>query len=331
MLPDNPHIQGAFFKALGYLDPNKKIVASISGGSDSDIVVDFISQCGFNDKVQYIFFDTGLEYQATKEHLDYLENRYGIQIERIRAYKSIPSCCNTYGQPFISKFVSENIERLQKHGFKFEDKPYSDLIEEYPGCKSSIQWWTNNHKLLQFCISYKKFLKEFLIDNPPDFKISSKCCLFAKKRTAKEFNKTFQPDIIITGVRKSEGGIRSLAYESCYTVGESGPDNYRPIWWFSDQDKNEYNSFYKIQNSKAYTKYGFKRTGCACCPFALNLENELKQTSKYEPKLYRAVNGVFGKSYQYTRQYYEYRANKENEILRDRIKTPPLESYLEGY
>lgn len=43
---DNPHIQGAFLKAIGYLDESKKTVVSVSGGSDSDVVVDFLHQCG---------------------------------------------------------------------------------------------------------------------------------------------------------------------------------------------------------------------------------------------------------------------------------------------
>lgn len=321
----NPHIMGAFFKAIGYIDESKKIVVSISGGSDSDIIIDFIHQCGFTDKCQYIFFDTGLEYQATKEHLVYLERRYNIQINRIKAYKSIPICCKEYGQPFINKFISENIERLQHHGFKWEDKPYNELIKEYPGCISAIQWWTNNHKINQFCIKYKKYLKEFLIENPPDFKISSKCCTYAKKKTAKAYYKDKNPDIVITGVRQAEGGIRATAYKSCYTTGT--PDNYRPIFWFTNEDKSEYNKKYNIKNSRAYTQYGFKRTGCACCPFALDLTEELIKTARYEPKLYRAVMSVFGKSYEYTARYYQFRAEKEKEAIRQRIKTAPLEIY----
>ena len=39
--------------------------------------------------------------------------RYGVTIHRVRAEKPIPVCCKIYGQPFISKQVSEWIERLQ--------------------------------------------------------------------------------------------------------------------------------------------------------------------------------------------------------------------------
>lgn len=325
MSTDNPHIMGAFFKALGYLDESKNIVVSVSGGSDSDIVTDFIHQCGFSDKCRYIFVDTGLEYQATKEHIAYLEDRYNIQIERIKAYQSIPSCCKEYGQPFINKFISENIERLQKHGFKFEDRPAEELLKEYPACQSAIKWFTNGHQWHQWNIGYKKFLREFLIANPPDFKISAKCCDYAKKRTIKAYFKDNQTDITITGLRKAEGGVRSTAFNSCYKVAH--PDNYRPIWFFTDEDKREYIKAYNVKNSRAYTQYGFKRTGCACCPFGLELSEELVKTARYEPKLYRAIMSVFGKSYEYTAKYYQFRAEKEHEMARQEIKTRPLEYY----
>lgn len=62
----------------------KKPICSISGGSDSDIMLDIIYRIDEQKKVTYVWFDTGLEYKATKEHLKYLEERYGIEIRRER-------------------------------------------------------------------------------------------------------------------------------------------------------------------------------------------------------------------------------------------------------
>lgn len=42
------------------------IICSISGGADSDIVLDICTRLDDENKIQYIWFDTGLEYQATK-------------------------------------------------------------------------------------------------------------------------------------------------------------------------------------------------------------------------------------------------------------------------
>lgn len=93
----------------------KKIVCSISGGSDSDIMLDICYRCDKNKKIDYVWFDTGLEYQATKDHLNYLEEKYNIEILKYKAIKSIPMSCKTYGQPFISK--KHTVNRLFQRMF----------------------------------------------------------------------------------------------------------------------------------------------------------------------------------------------------------------------
>lgn len=45
--------------------------------------------------------------------------------------KSIPAAVREYGQPFLSKFVSETIGRLQRHGFNWENENYETLILKY--------------------------------------------------------------------------------------------------------------------------------------------------------------------------------------------------------
>ena len=67
---------------------------------------------------------------------------------------------------------------------------------------------------------------------------------------------------------------------------------------------------FPIENSKCYTNYGLKRTGCAGCPFGRDFEKELEIIERYEPKLFKAVNNIFGDSYEYTRQYKEFRKQK---------------------
>ena len=59
-------------------------LCSISGGSDSDIVLDLIYNVDHDKKVQYYWIDTGLEYQATKKHIKFLEEKYGIEIKQIK-------------------------------------------------------------------------------------------------------------------------------------------------------------------------------------------------------------------------------------------------------
>jgi len=100
------------------------IAVSYSAGSDSDIMLDMIElikpyeDCG---EIRYTFFDTGLEYDATLRHISEVEQKYGIIVERIKAKKSIPAACREHGIPFISKEVSEWIDRLQRHDFDWSD------------------------------------------------------------------------------------------------------------------------------------------------------------------------------------------------------------------
>ena len=87
-----------YAKAVSVLSRSHTPLCSISGGSDSDIVLDVIQNVDEKKKVRYFWIDTGLEYRATKEHLNDLEKKYGIEIERIKACKPIPICCKEYGQ-----------------------------------------------------------------------------------------------------------------------------------------------------------------------------------------------------------------------------------------
>lgn len=332
---DNPHIQGAFLKAIGYLDDDKKYAVSVSGGSDSDVVVDFLYQCGYTHKVDYVFFDTGIEYQATYEHLDYLEDRYGIFIQRVRANKSIPACCKEYGIPFMSKYNSEMLARMQEIKFPFEDRPYSELLKDYPDQKSAMQWWCNMFNEGSFFnIKRKRMLKEFLIENPPKFKISNKCCHYSKKVTAHQFNVDNDIDVVIMGLRRYEGGVRGMSISKCYNPGRKGrrngqfvPDKYYPIFWLTDTDKKEYNQYYKICNSACYTKYGFTRTGCACCPYGLDCEKERERIKVFEPKIYNLTERVFGSSYDYTKKFYEFR--QQHDLDMKRGNTQKLDRWIE--
>lgn len=299
--------------------PYPVIMVSVSGGSDSDIMLDMIERIGYPlSNLHYVFFDTGLEFSATKRHLEFLEHKYGITIERYKAKIPVPVGVKKYGLPFLSKKISNNIQRLQKHGFKWEDESFEELYVKYPRCKSALRWWCNrwgDHSKLN--ISNRKWLKEFMIANPPDFPISSGCCDGAKKGTSKMVEKIINPDLSIQGVRKAEGGIRSTAYTSCFDKVFGKADQFRPIFWFKKADKNTYEKIFEIVNSDCYCKYGLDRTGCACCPFGKNFEHELSVAEQYEPNLYKAAVHVFGKSYEYIRKYKQFIALKECANLSD--------------
>ena len=150
-----------------------------------------------------------------------------------------------------------------------------------------------------------------MIENPPDILISCGCCIGAKKKTAHAIAKKYEPDLDVQGVRKAEGGARSIAYTSCFDDVFGGCDRFRPIFWFKEADKNAYNEKFCITNSDCYSVYGLNRTGCACCPFGSEFEKELEAAKQYEPLLYKAANKVFGKSYEYMRKYRNFKKEME--------------------
>lgn len=308
----NTIIADSFVITNAKLKQYENIVVSISGGADSDIMLDIVSKFGTDKNIKYVFFDTGLEYVATKEHLQYLEEKYGIQIDRVKSIKPIPLACRQYGQPFLSKQVSEWISRLQRHGFKWKDRPFEELIKEYPKCKAALKWWCNewgkkkDGSESSYNIAFHKYLKEFMITYPPKHKISNKCCYYSKKLVAQKAKKEFNCDLSMVGIRKAEGGARATAYKNCFSANDDSADEFRPIFWYTNDDKSVYEDTYNINHSKCYSCYDLKRTGCAGCPYGRDFEQELEVIKEHEPKLYKAVNNIFGNSYEYTRKYREF-------------------------
>ena len=186
----------------------------------------------------------------------------------------------------------------------------------YIGCVGAILWWcdvceklpwgTDKSNNNMFRISRNKHLKEFMIENPPTFNISSKCCTYAKKNPSHDFIKNHQIDLVILGIRKAEGGVRSAVYKNCYDSDRPDYDKYRPIFYYTSSDKLQYDEVCNIVHSDCYKIWGFQRTGCCGCPYAQNLEYELEAARIHEPKLYKGILNVFGDSYEYTKRYREF-------------------------
>ena len=59
-------------------------ICSYSGGSDSDIMLDLIERTRAIFElppIKYVFFNTGLEMKATRDHVKYVAEKYGVEIE----------------------------------------------------------------------------------------------------------------------------------------------------------------------------------------------------------------------------------------------------------
>ena len=314
------------------LKEHPNAICSYSGGSDSDIMIDLIERTRktFNlPPVHYAFFNTGLEMKATKDHVKQTEAKYGVKITEYRPKVNIVMATRKYGLPFVSKIMSSGLSEWQKKGVPLtiaeeydsaEDKAAKrkELKERYPNCESLINFLCccnaagDPRPNIQLVINSSKYMRDFIAEYPPQFKISAKCCDYCKKQVAHAAQKDF--DMIITGERRDEGGMRSVPRKDntalCFTETASGQFRLRPLYYVSDSDKEWYKERYKIRYSDAYEVYGLTRTGCCGCPISYKAVDDLEKIKPYEPVTVRAAWNLFGDSYRYRAQYNDYKARR---------------------
>lgn len=315
-----------------HLKQHTNAICSYSGGSDSDIMIDVIEQArnlfGL-PPVKYVFFNTGLEMKATKEHVKATAKKYGVEIEEVRPKVNIVQATRKCGVPFISKIMSAGLGDWQKKNIPLsiaeeyenaENKTAKrqELRERYPKCESVINFLCCCNSAgeprpnIQLVINSSKYMRDFIGEFPPDFQISAKCCDYCKKQIAHKVQKDY--DMIITGERRDEGGMRSVPRKDntslCFTKTGSGQFRLRPLYYVSDKDKAWYKDYYGIKYSDAYEVYGMKRTGCCGCPISYRAIDDLELIKPYEPNVVKAAWNIFGKSYEYRQQYNTYKANR---------------------
>ncbi|MCD7812321.1 MAG: phosphoadenosine phosphosulfate reductase family protein [Ruminococcus sp.] len=315
------------------LQQHPKAICSYSGGSDSDIMIDMIERVRktFNlPPVKYIFFNTGLEMAATKRHVKETAEKYGVEIETVRPKVNVVTATRKYGLPFISKIMSSGLEAVQQKNIPLEihdeywaaeDKKAKrqELKERYPKSQSAINFLCCCNSAgeprpnIQLVINSSAYMLDFIKENPIPFKVSNKCCTYCKKNIAHKVQKGFE--MIITGERRDEGGMRSVPRSDnttlCFTETADGQFRLRPLYYVSDADKEWYKKYYKIRYSDAYEIYGFTRTGCCGCSISSRAVEDLEKLKPYEPNLYRAAWNVFGASYRYRQKYDDYRHKRQ--------------------
>lgn len=324
-------IQGIIMTRLSQ-HPNA--ICSYSGGSDSDIMLDLLERTrnmikGHFAPIKYVFFNTGLEMEATKRHVKEVSDKYGVEIEECRPKKNIVKATRENGLPFLSKIVSAAMESVQSHDIPFtikeeydsaEDKhsKYKEICERYPNAKSAINFLCCCNKdgdprpEIQLVIGSNKYLYEYMKENPPHFRMSAKCCDYCKKNLAHSVQKNYE--MVITGERRDEGGMRSVPKvfddpnETMCFYTQGSQYRFRPLFFVSDKDKEWYKRQYNIRYSDAYEIYGLTRTGCCGCSISSKAIEDLEKIRPYEPNLVKAAWNIFGDSYRYRQGYNTFRA-----------------------
>lgn len=314
------------------LTEHPNAICSYSGGADSDIMIDLIEQTRklFElPPIKYVFFNTGLEMKATKDHVKATAEKYSVDIETVRPKISIVQASRRYGIPFVSKIMSAGLEGWQKKQIPLEiadeynsadDKiaKRAELKQRYPGCETTINFLCCCNSAgeprpnIQLVINSSKYMLDFIKEYPPNFKVSASCCDYCKKHPAHRIQKDYE--MIITGERRDEGGMRSVPKKDCtsmcFTENSNSQFRLKPLYYVSDDDKAWYKQHYNIKYSDAYEAYGLTRTGCCGCPISHKAVADLEMIKPYEPNVVKAAWNIFGDSYRYRQQYNEYKRNR---------------------
>lgn len=314
------------------LTEHPRAICSYSGGSDSSIMLHMIERVRriFDlPPVDYAFFNTGLEMEATKRHVRETAEKYGVEIKTYKPDKGIVTATKEYGLPFVSKIMSAGLEGVQKKGIPLsiadeyaqaEDKAAKrqELRERYPKCEATINFLCGCNSAgeprpnIQLVIGSSKWMLDFIKAHPIPFRVSNRCCDVCKKAVAHKIEKNY--DMVITGERRAEGGMRSVPRKDstamCFTETARGTYRLRPLYYVTDEDKAWYKERYGIRYSDAYEVYGLTRTGCCGCSISAKAVEDLEKIKPYEPNLYKAAWNVFGDSYRYREEYNRYKKER---------------------
>lgn len=183
-------IERTFRKVEEYFSQHERIAISVSGGSDSDCIIHLVCTYfpEYLDKCRFVFCNTGLEYDATKRHLDDIEEKYGITIDRVRG-TSVVTSVRKYGVPILNKYKSNVIDAYQR------GKQYAErYIFEDGAVRYHVMTFTEK----------QREMVRYATKN--GIKISDKCCDISKKKPLHDYEKLHNIDLNITGERKAEGG-----------------------------------------------------------------------------------------------------------------------------
>lgn len=93
-LPLTSTIVDAMIIANAKIREYSKPMLSISGGADSDIMLDMCWRLDSEKKISYKFVNTGIEYEATKQHIKFLEKNMILKFKKLRLLFRFPPVVN---------------------------------------------------------------------------------------------------------------------------------------------------------------------------------------------------------------------------------------------
>lgn len=264
-----------------YKRTNGQIYLSFSGGKDSTVVAELIKMANLPTKIPFVFANTGIELNATLEHV---KNFPYENVVLVKPRKPAVKIWKEDGRPIKSKLKSEALGTYQRH---LDDPLGTSRARQLISGEAEKDMKKTGKKTM-----YGLAKRDFHLLHPDlEYKVANKCCHYMKKLPFKDFAKQEDMCGTFTGVRNNELGVRSAAYKSCVHIKKLGNKEYvtsMPIFDWTDDMMDEFIKLYGVKLSRAYTEYGMERTGCMACPFSKDIQFDLKTIHDHEPIKYKA-------------------------------------------
>lgn len=268
---------------------------SFSGGKDSTILHYLIDMALPNNRIPRVFINTGIEYNDIVSFVKELaskDDRFVI----LKPSQAIKPMLEKYGYPFKSKEHSLYVNMYQIKGEL--SKTYQRYIKPSEkrlsfGCPNILKY---------------QFSKDFKL------KVSNKCCYKLKKEPAKKWAKDNNKTIILTGMRKDEGGSRANIKGCILTDNKGNLKKFHPLLVVDDEWEEWFIEKHNIKLCKLYYEpFNFKRCGCKGCPYSLDLQEQLTTMELYLPNERKQCELIWDKVYQEYRKL-NYRLKKDEQM-----------------
>lgn len=269
-----------------YYETGGKCYVSFSGGKDSTVLLALIKLCEEiytipEGGIPAVFSNTGIEMGVTVDFVMWCKENWYKNIVMIRPDTSFDWIIKNKGKPIRSKLKSEFLYRFH-YGERSENVMQNLVIGKSNSGKTATRTKLADRDM-------HMLHEEFQI------KPSKKCCDILKKKPMTKYAKESGVKGFMTGVRMDEGGARELNVlrhqekkKICTSIS-GGYIKKAPLIDWSDEEIENFIKEYKVPLSNAYTKYGFNRTGCMACPYALDVDKNLKYLFYHEPNRYKAA------------------------------------------
>ena len=130
-----------------------------------------------------------------------------------------------------------------------------------------------------------------------------------KEEPLQKWGKEHNKQISITGLMKEEGGRRISV--QCLKTTNGKVKFFNPLAKITKEFENWFINKYQIKLCDIYyPPYSFERTGCKGCPFAINIQHELKVLKEKLPSEYHQCNVIWKPIYdEYRRIGYRLKEN----------------------